>query len=188
MSTILVNNVKPYTGNTVTVSGSTEVTGNIAVQGDVTLGNESVDTITIQGNTTASGNISASGDIYARAGTTTLGTTNLWGDVQLGSSTSHDIQFVGEVSSSIIPTNDNKHDLGEVGKEWRDIHIDGTAYIDAFSLAVEESTAATNGLFTLSGSQIFSSSAFPGSEGVGGSPAIFLDAGMSASLFVFKKA
>ena len=61
MSTILVNNIKSYTGTTVTVSGS-----NISVTGNTTLGdNSGVDTITINGHITASGNISASGDITA---------------------------------------------------------------------------------------------------------------------------
>ena len=61
MSTILVNNVKSYTGSTVTISGS-----NIAVQGNTTLGdNSGVDTITVNGHITASGNISASGTVFA---------------------------------------------------------------------------------------------------------------------------
>ena len=61
MSTILVNNVKSYTGATVTISGS-----NIAVQGNTTLGdNSGVDTITVNGHITASGNISASGTVFA---------------------------------------------------------------------------------------------------------------------------
>ena len=61
MSTILVNNVKSYTGSTVTISGS-----NIAVQGNTTLGDSvGVDTITVNGHITASGNISASGTVFA---------------------------------------------------------------------------------------------------------------------------
>ena len=61
MSTILVNNVKSFSGDTVTISGS-----NISVQGSTTLGDGSGgDTITITGNVTASGDISASGTVYA---------------------------------------------------------------------------------------------------------------------------
>jgi hypothetical protein len=61
MSTILVNNVKSYTGSTVTISGS-----NIAVQGNTTLGDGAgTDTITVNGHITASGDISASGTIFA---------------------------------------------------------------------------------------------------------------------------
>jgi len=61
MSTILVNNVKSYTGETVTISGS-----NISVHGNSTLGDGAGgDTITVRGHLTASGNISASGTVFA---------------------------------------------------------------------------------------------------------------------------
>ena len=61
MSTLLVNKIKSYTGNTVTISGS-----NISVTGNTTLGdNVGTDTITVKGSLTASGDISASGTIYA---------------------------------------------------------------------------------------------------------------------------
>ena len=61
MSTILVNNIKSYTGSTVTISGS-----NISVTGNTTLGDGAGgDTITITGNVTASGDISASGTVFA---------------------------------------------------------------------------------------------------------------------------
>ena len=61
MSTLLVNNIKSYTGTTVTISGS-----NISVTGNTTLGDGAGgDTITITGNITASGDISASGTVFA---------------------------------------------------------------------------------------------------------------------------
>ena len=60
MSTLLVNNVKSFTGDTVTISGS-----NILVQGNTTLGDNINDTIVVRGHVTASGNISASGTIFA---------------------------------------------------------------------------------------------------------------------------
>ena len=104
MSTLLVNNIESYTGDTVTLSGS-----NISVQGNTTLGDGvGTDTITINGNMTA----------------------------------------LGSVIYSNLPTS-----LGE---------------------------ASANGLYTLSGSQIFSSSAFPG-----GSNVIFNSGDISSSLFIF---
>ena len=63
MSTILVNNIKSYTGTTVTISGS-----NISVTGNTTLGDGAgMDNIIINGDITASANISASGDIMERS-------------------------------------------------------------------------------------------------------------------------
>ena len=60
MSTILVNNIKSYTGNTVTISGS-----NILVTGNTTLGDQNgVDSVAIYGPLSASA-ISSSGNISA---------------------------------------------------------------------------------------------------------------------------
>ena len=36
----------------------------------------------------------------------------------------------GEISSSLVPGIDSKYDLGSSGKEWKDLYIDGIAYID----------------------------------------------------------
>ena len=131
MSTILVNNVKSYTGSTVTISGS-----NIAVQGHTTLG-DSVgdDKITVNGNITASNNISASGDIIAAnltlSGNATItGNTTINGNLTFGDSTSDSVNFGAEISSSIIPDADDTYDLGSSGKQWKDLYIDGTANID----------------------------------------------------------
>jgi len=150
MSTILVNNIKSYTGTTVTISGS-----NIFVTGKTTLGDGSgTDTVKIR--------------------------------AELGISGS------AQVSGSIIPAGDDKHDLGSSTNQWKDLYVDGVARIDAFNLPQREADAASNtaigasfttsGLFTLSGSQIFSSSAFPG-----GTQPIFSSGDFSASLFVFQR-
>jgi|TARA_R110000851_G_scaffold146570_1_gene286240 hypothetical protein len=39
----------------------------------------------------------------------------------------------GLISSSLIPDSDDTYDLGASGKEWNDLYIDGTAYIDAIN-------------------------------------------------------
>ena len=134
MSTILVNNVKSYTGSTVTISGS-----NIAVQGHTTLG-DSVgdDKITVNGNITASNNISASGDIIAAnltlSGNATItGNTTINGNLTFGDSTSDSVNFGAEISSSIIPDADDTYDLGSSAKQWKDLYIDGTANIDTLA-------------------------------------------------------
>jgi hypothetical protein len=138
MSTILVNNIKSYTGTTVTVSGS-----NISVTGNTTLGdNSGVDTITINGHITASGNISASGDITANnltlngnastlSGVTNATVTNAT-ITKLATSQISSSAFGGtvEVSGSITPNADDAFDLGSSGKQWKDLYIDGTANID----------------------------------------------------------
>ena len=61
----------------------------------------------------------------------------LTGNIQIGDNTAQDTVLVGaEFSGSLIPDADDAFDLGETGKEWKDLHIDGTANID--SLAVTD--------------------------------------------------
>ena len=40
----------------------------------------------------------------------------------------------GVISSSLFPDNDDKYDLGSSTKQWKDLYVDGTAYIDAIDL------------------------------------------------------
>ena len=60
----------------------------------------------------------------------------LTGTIRLGDSDTDSIQVQAEYSGSMIPDVDDAFDLGETGKEWKDLHIDGTANID--SLAVTD--------------------------------------------------
>ena len=60
----------------------------------------------------------------------------LTGTIRLGDSDTDSIEIQAEYSGSMIPDVDNAFDLGETGKEWKDLHIDGTANID--SLAVTD--------------------------------------------------
>ena len=140
MSTLLVNNIKSYTGETVTISGS-----NILVTGNTTLGDQNgVDTLTVNGHITSSGNISASslniGGDATIDGNLSASSLNISGDATIngnltfGNSTSDSVTFEAEISSSIIPDADNYWDLGSSGKEWKDLYIDGTAHIDTGSI------------------------------------------------------
>ena len=42
----------------------------------------------------------------------------------------------GVISSSLIPDKDDKYDLGASGKEWNDLHLDGTANLDRADIGV----------------------------------------------------
>ena len=39
--------------------------------------------------------------------------------------------------NDFIPSEDNTHDLGSSGNEWKDLYVDGTAYLDAINLPHE---------------------------------------------------
>lgn len=62
MATIYVNNILPTSGNTVTVSGSTNVTGALNVTGSTRLGDSSADVVTCTSQLTASSGILVSAD------------------------------------------------------------------------------------------------------------------------------
>jgi len=80
--------------------------------GDVTLG----------ANLDVGGNLVVTGTTTFNGGTLTLGDAN-----------TDNIVFGGEVDSNIIPDDDNTYDLGSSSKEWKDIYIDGVAYLDAIN-------------------------------------------------------
>jgi hypothetical protein len=152
MSTLLVNNIKSYTGTTVTISGS-----NISVTGNTTLGDSvGTDNLVINGHVTASGNISASGTIFAdRFDSATGGAAIDFNDsVEVqgaisasGIITGSDGFFPGtvtagglldsrltasfnKISTNLIPSVDNGKDIGSTSNEWRNLFIDGLASID----------------------------------------------------------
>ena len=185
MSTILVNNIKSYTGTTVTISGS-----HILVQGQTTLGDGSgTDTLKVRANSSLSGSVEVSGSITPSADNTyDLGSAALqWNVAHLTTASVAHIQSKAGgtvvVSGSLNPLNDDKHDLGSVTREWKDVYSDGVAHlsqISASSLPTSTTSANSGELYTLSGSQIFSSSAWTSGH--------ILSGATSASLFVFLKA
>ena len=96
-------------------------------------------TVDINGNADISGNLGIGGNLTVTGTTTFNG-----GTLTLGDANTDNIVFGGEVDSDIIPDDDDTHDLGSSSKEWKDIYIDGTAYLDAinFNGTAIASTAA----------------------------------------------
>jgi len=79
-------------------------------------------TVTTTGNVDVGGNLTVTGTTTFNGGTLTLGDAN-----------TDNIVFGGEVDSNIIPDDDNTYDLGSSSKEWKDLYIDGVAYVDAIN-------------------------------------------------------
>ena len=84
--------------------------------------NAYIDAITTTGNVAVGGNLTVTGTTTFNGGTLTLGDAN-----------TDNIVFGGEVDSNIIPDDDGTYDLGSSSKEWKDIYIDGVAYVDAIN-------------------------------------------------------
>ena len=90
-------------------------------------------TVTTTGNVDVGGNLTVTGTTTFNGGTLTLGDAD-----------TDNIVFGGEVDSNIVPDDDNTYDLGSSSKEWKDLYIDGVAYLDAinFNGTAITSTAA----------------------------------------------
>jgi hypothetical protein len=56
----------------------------------------------------------------------------LSGNITLGDADTDSIQINAEYSGSMIPDVDNVFDLGSNSKQWKDLYVNGTAYIDTF--------------------------------------------------------
>ena len=97
-------------------------------------------TVTTTGNVDVGGNLTVTGTTTFNGGTLTLGDAN-----------TDNIVFGGEVDSNIIPDDDNTYDLGSSSKEWKDIYIDGTAYLDAINFNGTAITATAAELNILDG-------------------------------------
>ena len=99
-------------------------------------GNSRIDlTGNIAGNTVG-GNLGVNGDLLITGNTYQTGSINITGNIVLGGNISIGdqntdlITFGGEVSSSIVPDINNAFDLGSPTKNWRDIYVSGTAFVD----------------------------------------------------------
>ena len=74
----------------------------------------------VDGNIGVGGNLTVTGTTTFNGGTLTLGDAN-----------TDNVVFGGEVDSNIIPDDDNSFDLGSSSKEWKDLYVDGVAYLDS---------------------------------------------------------
>jgi len=125
--------VKNATGQTITVK--TASGSGIAIP-DGTTGFVYCDgTNVLEALTNVAGNLVVGGNASIGGNLTVTGTTTFnGGTLTLGDANTDNIVFGGEVDSNIIPDDDDTHDLGSSSKKWKDIYIDGTAYLDAINL------------------------------------------------------
>ena len=85
-------------------------------------------TIDMNGNADISGNLGIGGNLTVTGTTTFNG-----GTITMGDAATDNVVFGADVNSSIIPNTDSAFDLGSSSQEWRDLYIDGTAYVDAIN-------------------------------------------------------
>ena len=98
------------------------------------------DSITTTGNVSVGGNLTVTGTTTFNGGTITMGDAD-----------TDNVVFGANVDSSIIPDDDNTHDLGSSSQQWRNLYVDGTAYVDSINLNEATITATATELNLLDG-------------------------------------
>ena len=88
--------------------------------------------------TTVADNLSVSGNLAV------TGNATISGNLTFGDANTDTVSFGADIDSNVIPDDDDTYDLGSSSKQWQDIYIDGTAYLDAidFNGTAISSTAA----------------------------------------------
>jgi cytoskeletal protein CcmA (bactofilin family) len=141
-----------------TIDGVTTITGEATINGNTTIGTANSDTLTVesgstfnassefkgnltvQGKATFNGNTTIDGQLSLGSGFTLSATEGIYDSLRvndhttLGSSNTDIVRFRAEANSSIVPHIDDTYDLGINNKKWRNIYIDGTAFLDAINL------------------------------------------------------
>ena len=110
------------------------------------------------------GNFNVGGNLTVDGNATITGTTTLnGGTLTLGDAASDNVVFGADVDSSIIPDDDNTFDLGSSSQQWRDIYINGSAYIDGLA---EDILVATDKKVLFRDSAIFINSSAAGQRDI----------------------
>ena len=92
--------------------------------------------LNLHGDMDIDGTLTVDGVVNFKAGTN--------GSVTLGDANTDNVVFSADVNSHIIPNTDNTYDLGTNSQQWRNIHVNGTGYIDAVSAdTLDVNTSAT---------------------------------------------
>ena len=84
-------------------------------------------TIDMNGAADISGNLAVGGNL------TVTGNATISGNLTFGDAASDTVAFSADVASHLLPSADNTYDLGASGSEWKDLYIDGIAYLDAIN-------------------------------------------------------
>ena len=100
--------IVPVTDNDIDLGASGTEFKDLFIDGTAT-----IDTLTVDESATITANLTVNGN------------------TTLGDAATDTVTFTADVASPLIPSADDTHDLGAVGAEWRNLHIDGIANIDS---------------------------------------------------------
>ena len=84
-------------------------------------------------------------------GTVTTVALSVTGNTTLGDAATDTVTFTADVASNLIPSTTNTYDLGTSSEQWKDLYIDGKAYVDAIELDGTDITATAAEINILDG-------------------------------------
>jgi len=123
--------LRPKTTNTVDLGTSSLKYKDAYLAGDLNIGGA----VTSSGAVNL-GSTSITGTLAVSTNTTLTGTLAVNGNTTLGDAASDTVTVNADIASNIIPSADDTYDLGASDAEWKDLYIDGTAYIDTGSIDI----------------------------------------------------
>jgi len=146
----------------------------VSITGNTTLGNDATDTVTITADVASNvipsadstytlgdasnywshgyvDAVTTTGDVSVGGNLTVTGNATISGNLTFGDASTDTINLTADIASNILPSADNTYDIGGTGAEWKDIYINGVAYVDSIDLAGTSITATGAELNTLDG-------------------------------------
>ena len=137
--------------------------GNVAIDLTGNIEGNTIDSLTInnlEGNLNLNGDLNLTGNTYQTGSIFLTGDIIMSGNINIGDNLTGDtINFNGEISSSIIPAENNSFDLGSPTNAWGDLYVSGTAYIENINLAgISVDSISLPGDLTVSGTTTLSGS------------------------------
>jgi len=108
-----------------TYANFNNATGELAIQS----GSTPTTAVTFSG-----ANADFAGTLDVTGATTLDSTLNVKGNVTIGDAATDTLTVTADVASNLIPSGDDTYDLGATGSEWKDIYIDGVAYVDSIAM------------------------------------------------------
>ena len=150
------------------VSGVSTFTGAIDANGGATIDNIQIGISGDNEIDTAAGNLiidSAGGTVSIDDNVDITGTFSVIGsnvtidsaNIDLGNAVTDTITATARFDSDLVPSTDGTRDLGSSSLEWKDLYVDGVAYID--TLQIHESSVFT-GVPTFSSDVIFTGASY----------------------------
>ena len=108
-----------------TYANFNNATGELAIQS----GSTPTTAVTFSG-----ANADFAGTLDVTGATTLDSTLDVKGNVTIGDDATDTLTVTADVASNLIPSGDDTYDLGATGSEWKDIYIDGVAYVDSIAM------------------------------------------------------